>query len=181
MTPSTTPLAALTKLLTKGRLLWWAIFALGSSLLIAALYWQYVLGDDPCQVCIQARLWAVGMGLVGALMLTLPDTLLYRLAGFASTLLTGAGMGERAFYLYEIENFRGDGSCEFTLGMPSWFAVDQWFPALFEVRNICSYTPEIAFGVSMAEALIGIAAVVCVLAMLGTGLLIKSALAKRID
>jgi disulfide bond formation protein DsbB len=121
------------------------------------------------------------MGLVAALMLTLPDTLLYRLAGFALTLLTGAGMGERAFYLYEIENFRGDGSCEFTLGMPSWFAVDQWFPALFEVRNICSYTPEIAFGVSMAEALIGIAAVVCLLAMLGSGLLIKSTLAKRID
>ena len=179
MAPSTTPLAVLTKLLTKGRLLWWAIFALGSSLLIAALYWQYVLGDDPCQVCIQARLWAVGMGLVAALMLTLPDTLLYRLAGFASTLLTGAGMGERAFYLYEIENFRGDGSCEFTLGMPSWFAVDQWFPALFEVRNICSYTPEIAFGVSMAEALIGISAVVCVLAALGSSLLIKSTLAKN--
>jgi disulfide bond formation protein DsbB len=181
MAPSTTPLAALTKPLTKGRLLWWAIFALGSSLLIAALYWQYVLGDDPCQVCIQARLWAVGMGLVGALMLMLPDTPLNRQAGFALTLLTGAGMGERAFYLYEIENFRGDGSCEFTLGMPSWFAVDQWFPAFFEVRNICSYTPEIAFGVSMAEALIGIAAVVCLLAMLGSGLLIKSTLAKRID
>ena len=179
MAPSTTPLAALTKALTKGRLLWWAIFALGSSLLIAALYWQYVLGDDPCQVCIQARLWAVGMGLVGALMLMLPDTLLNRQAGFALTLLTGAGMGERAFYLYEIENFRGDGSCEFTLGMPSWFAVDQWFPALFEVRNICSYTPEIAFGVSMAEALIGISAVVCVLALLGSGLLIKSTLAKN--
>jgi disulfide bond formation protein DsbB len=179
MAPSTTPLAALTKALTKGRLLWWAIFALGSSLLIAALYWQYVLGDDPCQVCIQARLWAVGMGLVGALMLMLPDTLLNRQAGFALTLSTGAGMGERAFYLYEIENFRGDGSCEFTLGMPSWFAVDQWFPALFEVRNICSYTPEIAFGVSMAEALIGIAAVVCVLALLGSGLLINSTLATK--
>ena len=179
MAPSTKSLAALTELLTKGRLLWWAIFALGSSLLVAALYWQYVLGDDPCQVCIQARLWAVVIGLVGAFMLMLPDTLLYRLAGFALTLLTGAGMGERAFYLYEIENFRGDGSCQFTLGMPSWFAVDQWFPALFEVRNICSYTPEIAFGVSMAEALIGIAAVVCVLALLGSGLLINSTLATK--
>jgi disulfide bond formation protein DsbB len=93
MAPSTTPLAALTKLLTKGRLLWWAIFALGSSLLIAALYWQYVLGDDPCQVCIQARLWAVGMGLVGALMLTLPDTLLYRLAGFAFDPINRGGHG----------------------------------------------------------------------------------------
>jgi disulfide bond formation protein DsbB len=44
--------------------------------------------------------------------------------------------------------------------MPDWFAVDRWFPSLFEVRNICSYTPEIAFGVSMAEALIGISLIV---------------------
>jgi disulfide bond formation protein DsbB len=41
--------------------------------------------------------------------------------------------------------------------MPDWFAVDRWLPWLFEVRNLCSYTPEIALGISMAEALLGIA------------------------
>ena len=160
--------------LTNGRGLWWAVFALSSSLLAAALYWQYVIGDDPCQVCIQARLWAVALGLVGALMLLLPESPLTRLSGLVLTFIASAGMGERAYYLYEIENFRGDGSCEFTLGMPSWFAVDQWFPALFEVRNICSYTPEIAFGVSMAEALIVIAFVICIITLLGLGVLLKS-------
>lgn len=160
--------------LTNGRGLWWAVFALSSSLLAAALYWQYVIGDDPCQVCIQARLWAVALGLVGALMLLLPESPVTRLLGLGLTFIASAGMGERAYYLYEIENFRGDGSCEFTLGMPSWFAVDQWFPALFEVRNICSYTPEIAFGVSMAEALIVIAFVVCIITLLGLGVLLKS-------
>ena len=160
--------------LTTGRGLWWAVFALSSGLLAAALYWQYVIGDDPCQVCIQARLWAVALGLVGALMLLLPESRVTRLLGLGLTFIASAGMGERAYYLYEIENFRGDGSCEFTLGMPSWFAVDQWFPALFEVRNICSYTPEIAFGVSMAEALIVIALVVCIITLLGLGVLLKS-------
>lgn len=160
--------------LTTGRGLWWAVFALSSGLLAAALYWQYVIGDDPCQVCIQARLWAVALGLVGALMLLLPESPVTRLLGLGLTFIASAGMGERAYYLYEIENFRGDGSCEFTLGMPSWFAVDQWFPALFEVRNICSYTPEIAFGVSMAEALIVIAFVVCIITLLGLGVLLKS-------
>ena len=128
-------LALLEQMLTKGKVFWWALFALGSGLFAAALYWQYVIGDDPCQVCIQARLWAVALGLLGAVMLPLPESLLTRLTGLVLAFISSAGMGERAYYLYEIENFRGDGSCEFTLGMPSWFAVDQWFPALFEVRK----------------------------------------------
>ena len=103
----TSPLVTLESLLTKGNGLWWAVFVTGSGLMAAALYWQYVVGDDPCQVCIQARLWAVSMGLVGALMLSIPDTLLTRLSGLALTFMTSAGMGERAYYLYEIENFRG--------------------------------------------------------------------------
>ena len=166
-------LTLLEQMLTKGRGFWWALFGLGSGLLAAALYWQYVIGDDPCQVCIQARLWAVALGLLGAVMLLLPESLLTRLVGLIIAFIASAGMGERAYYLFEIENFRSDGSCEFTLGMPSWFAVDQWFPALFEVRNICSYTPEIAFGISMAEALMGVAFVVCVVTLIGLGLVLR--------
>ena len=41
--------------------------------------------------------------------------------------------------------------------MPDWFAIDQWFPSLFEVRNLCSFTPEMLFGLSMAEALMAVA------------------------
>ena len=166
-------LALLERMLTKGKVFWWALFALGSGLFAAALYWQYVIGDDPCQVCIQARLWAVALGLLGAVMLPLPESLLTRLTGLVLAFISSAGMGERAYYLYEIENFRGDGSCEFTLGMPSWFAVDQWFPALFEVRNICSYTPEIAFGISMTEALMVIAIAVCIVTLIGLGLVLR--------
>ncbi len=166
-------LALLEQRLTKGKVFWWALFALGSGLFAAALYWQYVIGDDPCQVCIQARLWAVALGFVGAIMLLLPENTFTRASGLILGFTASAGMGERAYYLYEIENFRGDGSCEFTLGMPSWFAVDQWFPALFEVRNICSYTPEIAFGISMAEALMSIAVVVCLITLLGLALVLR--------
>ena len=122
----------------------------------AALYWQYALGEDPCQVCIHARLWVVAIALIGAIMLVLPTNTATGLGGLVLLLVSSIGLGERSYFLYQIENFRGDGSCQFTLDMPDWFAVDRWFPALFEVRNICSYTPEIAFGISMAEALLGI-------------------------
>jgi disulfide bond formation protein DsbB len=77
--------------------------------------------------------------------------------GHLTLIVAGVGLAERALYLYRLENGIGDGSCEFQLGMPDWFAVDRWLPWLFEVRNLCSYTPEIALGVSMAEALLGIA------------------------
>ena len=132
-------------------------------MLAAALYWQYALGEDPCQVCIHARLWVVAIALIGALMLVLPDNTGIYLWGLILLFISSAGLGERSYYLYEIENFRGDGSCQFTLGMPDWFAVDRWFPTLFEVRAICSYTPDILLGISMAEALISIAAGLCLL------------------
>ena len=142
------------------RSLWWAMLILGSGMFAAALYWQYALGEDPCQVCIHARLWVVAIALIGALMLVLPSNRGTGFGGLFLLLVSSMGLGERSYYLYEIENFRGDGSCQFTLGMPDWFAVDRWFPALFEVRNICSYTPEIAFGISMAEALVVISVLI---------------------
>ena len=141
------------------------MLTLGGGMFAAALYWQYALGEDPCQVCIQARLWVVAIALIGALMLILPDTTGTRLGGLILIFISSMGLGERSYYLYEIENFRGDGSCQFTLGMPDWFAVDRWFPALFEVRNICSYTPEIAMGISMAEFLLGVSTGLCVLCL----------------
>lgn len=154
---------ALTDVMTQSptmRSLWWAMLILGSGMFAAALYWQYALGEDPCQVCIHARLWVVAIALIGALMLVLPSNRGTGFGGLVLLLVSSMGLGERSYYLYEIENFRGDGSCQFTLGMPDWFAVDRWFPALFEVRNICSYTPEIAFGISMAEALVVISVLI---------------------
>ncbi len=136
-----------------------ALFALtGASLLVAALFYQYGLGEEPCQVCIHARLWVSLWAITGFIIFFMPQTFATRSAGHLTLLIAGVGLAERALYLYRLENGIGDGSCEFQLGMPDWFAVDRWLPWLFEVRNLCSYTPEIALGISMAEALLGIAA-----------------------
>jgi disulfide bond formation protein DsbB len=37
-------------------------------------------------------------------------------------------------------------------------------PWLFEVRNLCSFTPEMLFGLSMAESLMGIGALLSLVA-----------------
>ena len=137
---------------------WLSLAVFGIALLGVALYYQYALGDEPCQVCIHARLWVVASTLIAFIMLITPQIPLLRALGNLGVLIAGAGLYERARYLYRLENGIGDGSCQFQLGMPDWFAVDRWIPWLFEVRNLCSFTPEMLFGLSMAETLMGVGA-----------------------
>ncbi len=149
----------------KSRWYWLPIALFGAALLSVALYYQYALGDEPCQVCIHARLWVIAFTFIALIMLIAPQTSLLRVLGNLGVLIAGAGLFERARYLYRLENGIGDGSCQFQLGMPDWFSVDRWMPWLFEVRNLCSFTPEMLFGLSMAETLMGAGVGVCVLAL----------------
>ena len=149
----------------ESRWYWLGLASFGIALLGVALYYQYALGDEPCQVCIHARLWVVALTLIALIMLVIPQISLLRVLGHLAVLIGGAGLYERARYLYRLENGIGDGSCQFQLGMPDWFAVDRWMPWLFEVRNLCSFTPEMLFGLSMAETLMTVGAGVCLLAV----------------
>lgn len=133
---------------------WLLLASVSLVMLLVALYYQYSLGEEPCQVCIQARLWVVALLLVSICAACLPNQPGIRLGGNVLALFCAGALGERAWFLYQLENGIGNSSCEFQLGMPDWFAVDQWFPALFEVRNLCSFTPDMLFGFSMAEGLL---------------------------
>jgi disulfide bond formation protein DsbB len=148
----------------QSRWYWLTLALFGITLLGVALYYQYALGDEPCQVCIHARLWVVAFTFIALIMLITPQITLTRFFGNAGVLIAGLGLFERARYLYRLENGIGDGSCQIQLGMPDWFAVDRWMPWLFEVRNLCSFTPEMMFGLSMAEALMGVGAGLSLLA-----------------
>ena len=152
--------------LLQSRWYWLTIALFGIALLGVALYYQYALGDEPCQVCIHARLWVVAFTLIALVMLITPQIKILRILGNGGVLIAGVGLTERARYLYRLENGIGDGSCQFQLGMPDWFAVDRWMPWLFEVRNLCSFTPEMLFGVSMAESLMASAMGISLLALL---------------
>lgn len=152
--------------LLQSRWYWLTIALFGIALLGVALYYQYALGDEPCQVCIHARLWVVAFTLIALVMLITPQIRILRILGNGGVLIAGVGLTERARYLYRLENGMGDGSCQFQLGMPDWFAVDRWMPWLFEVRNLCSFTPEMLFGVSMAESLTASAIGISLLALL---------------
>jgi len=132
---------------------WLCQMATAAAVLGVALYYQYALGEEPCQICVQVRLWVVALFLLGALGAVLQHRLI-RVSLLLVTLASVIGLGERSHVLYQLEQGVGSSSCEFQLGMPSWFAVDQWFPAIFEVRNLCSFTPAMPWGLTMAESLV---------------------------
>jgi disulfide bond formation protein DsbB len=134
---------------------WLALLVLGLSLEGVALYFQYRLDYGPCVLCIHVRIWVLGLIAVSLSGLLLRHTRAGRVLSQLLLIVIAAGLLERSWKLFAIE--RGmdlGGECNFDAGLPAWFALDQWFPALFQVWEACGYTPELAFGVTMAEALL---------------------------
>jgi disulfide bond formation protein DsbB len=136
---------------------WLGLVVVGLSMEALALVYQYVWDYGPCVHCIHVRIWLLGMMVVGLLALWLrrwawPNTLLHALnAGLMYGLL------QTSLQLLGTERGTIFGSCQMDAGLPTWFALDKWFPTVFSVWEACGYTPELLFGVTMAEALVGFA------------------------
>ena len=138
----------------KSSLYWLALVLIGLSFEAVALFYQYVLEEMPCVMCIQVRLWVMALIMVALLVLLLRRLRFMPAAGHLLTVVIAAGLLERSYQLLGTERGFVFGECGFDLGLPDWFTPDTWFPAMFEVQTSCGYTPELLFGITMAEALI---------------------------
>lgn len=133
---------------------YWLIYLLGGIFLIAAaLYFQYFREELPCTLCIQVRLWVTLFVIVSIIGLLLRNnTLTNKLAQIIVVVIAGA-LIERSYLLLGTERGFVFTNCGVELGLPAWFAIDQWLPWLYRVETSCGYTPIIAFGITMAETL----------------------------
>ncbi len=138
---------------------WLAVLVAGLSLEAVALYYQYALDYYPCVLCIHVRIWVLGFVLVALLALLLRSSRYLRTLVHGLTVVLSIGLLERAWMLLGIERGTVEGSCSFESGLPVWFALDQWFPALFKIWEACGYTPDMPFGITMAESLVLLGAV----------------------
>ena len=140
--------------LGKSGLYWLGLVLLGLSFETIALFYQYVIEEMPCALCIQVRLWMAALIIVSLLVMILCRVRFVSLLGHVLTVVIAAGLLDRAYQLLGTERGFAVGDCGFDLGLPAWFSPDKWFPAIFQVETSCGYTPELLFGISMAEALI---------------------------
>jgi disulfide bond formation protein DsbB len=140
--------------LSMQRRYWAALILIGIILEAAALYYQYVLGEWPCLLCIHIRMLVMAFILLGLIAIfCTQSTLIMRIAHGLNVIIM-AGLVERSWQVLAVERGWVFGNCEMDLGMPAWFALDKWIPSVFEVQTSCGYTPLILFNISMAEVLL---------------------------
>ncbi len=136
-----------------GKTYWLILILLGFVSEAVALYYQHVLDYGPCPICIHTRLLVLGFMLVAFLALIIRSTFMLRIFHLLNTAIM-IWLCERTYILLGTEKGFVLTECGIDSGLPSWLAVDQWFPAVFKATESCGYTPLMPFGVSMAEALI---------------------------
>ncbi|MGB5330047.1 MAG: disulfide bond formation protein B [Gammaproteobacteria bacterium] len=141
---------------------WAALVLIGIALEAAALYYQYALDEWPCVLCIHVRIWVVAFILLGIVAFFATQSRLTTCTAHALNTVIMAGLLERSWRVLAVERGWIFGDCEMDLGMPAWFALDKWIPSLFEVQTSCGYTPLLFFGITMAESLVVISALMLI-------------------
>lgn len=155
---------------------YWLTFSLiGLALLLAALYYQHILNEQPCVVCVQIRLWISLLIIASIASLLLRQFRAGNIFANLVVFITAVGLIERSYLLLGTERGFIFADCGFDLGLPIWLAVEEWLPWLYRVETSCGYTPEIIFGITMAEALMAMSVLLFVVSacVLVTSILIR--------
>jgi disulfide bond formation protein DsbB len=143
---------------------YWAILVLvGIALECSALYYQYVLDEWPCLLCIHIRMLVFAFILLASIAIFCTQSTLATRVAHGLNVIIMLGMVERSWQVLAVERGWVFGNCEMDLGMPAWFALDKWIPSLFEVQTSCGYTPLILFNISMAEVLLVFSALLLIM------------------
>ncbi len=140
---------------------WLGLILLGVGMEAVALFYQYGLEYSPCVLCIQVRIWVLALILVGFFGLIIRKS--PGLGKFSHLLTLGVSIGfaERSWRTLAVERGWIIDTCSLDSGLPDWFALDKWFPVVFKPWEPCGYTPELLFGITMAEGLMFFSVIFC--------------------
>lgn len=148
-------MTALTYLLKleQRKLVWISIFLLSTSAMTIALIYQYAFAWEPCVLCVHIRIIMLGIMLLAFIMIFISAYQIPRLLAYFLQNVLAVYLFLKCRELYHVEVGLQEAGCMFSAGLPPWFDLEAWMPALFEVRAACGESPEILFGITMAESL----------------------------
>jgi len=142
---------------TTNRNVWLSLLIASLLLEVAALVFQYGLDYGPCILCVQIRAVILLIALIALGALLLPKAT--KLVAPVLMLPCSATLVWYCYQVLGIERGWFEGSCTFEAPFPDWIPLHEWLPSVFEAWELCGYTPEIIFGITMAETLIAISLV----------------------
>lgn len=140
--------------LGRSSLYWLAMIVIALAAEGIALYYQYALNHYPCVLCIHVRLWVFAFIFVGVVGLFLRHNATGRRIAGVLSVIAAVGFVERSWQTLATEKgWIIELACSMDAGLPAWFELDAWFPSVFGVQASCGISPEMLFGITMAEVL----------------------------
>ncbi|MDE1186949.1 disulfide bond formation protein DsbB [Erwiniaceae bacterium L1_54_6] len=123
---------------SRGRGAWLLLALTALALELTALFFQHVMGLQPCVMCIYERcalFGVMGAGIVGAIA---PKTPLRWVA--LLIWLYSAIEGLRLSWEHTMIQLHPNPfvTCDFAARFPSWLPLDKWLPAVFVAHGDCS-------------------------------------------
>lgn len=104
-----------------------------------ALYFQYGMELMPCVMCVYQRIAVLGILVAALIGASAPKMALMRMAGSFLWLYSAYRGIELAWeHTQLILNPSPFATCDFFVTLPSWFALQDWFPAVFQATGDCS-------------------------------------------
>lgn len=147
---------------SRSRWYWLVLITGGVFLITVALYYQYAQDELPCTLCIHVRLWISLFIIVSVTGLLIRNYKVSNTLAQLSIVLIAGALIERSWQLIGTERGFLPGTCSFDLGLPAWFVIEEWLPWLFRVETTCGKTPEILLGITMAEMLMALSALLTI-------------------
>lgn len=131
---------------------WVLLTLIATGLLLAALYFQFVMGLNPCMMCVYQRVAVVGIIGAGLVGIWGHQYALTRWLAYLGWIVS-SGWGLKVAHDQVLEEQLvangGISTCPIFPDFPAWLPLHDWVPALFKPTGICGDIAWTLFGYSM--------------------------------
>ncbi|MCY9866477.1 disulfide bond formation protein B [Vibrio coralliirubri] len=142
------------------KLSWILLFSTSSFCVGASLFFQHSLNLAPCVMCIQERLFLMGIWIVSFAGIFYRKCIYFRGLVLASWLLLSAGGLKLSIeHLILQLNSSAFQSCVAQVGFPSFLPAHEWFPSLFMATGSCNESVWSLGGITMVQWIVGLFAI----------------------
>ena len=122
-----------------------------------ALFFQHIIGLQPCVMCIYERIAVLSIAFAGFLGWLVPRIAFIRWIAITLWIYSSIIGLQLSWEHTMIQLYPSPfNTCDFFVNFPEWLPLNQWLPSVFEASGDCSIQQWNFLGLDMPQWLIGI-------------------------